>query len=50
MKKSMKAKRPPAPPATHPPVLEVKPESGKGAASLGERQKPGDRPRPKGSR
>lgn len=50
MKKSTKAKRPPAQPATHPPVLDAKPEATKASASTGERHKPGGRSGPKGSR
>lgn len=50
MKKSMKPKRPPAPPVTHPPVLEVQPGSPKPPASMAERHKQAARNGHKGAR
>lgn len=50
MKKSMKAKRPPAQPAVHPPVLDVKAESSRPSPAAGDRHKPGHRNGPKAAR
>ncbi len=50
MKKSMKTKSPPAGPAGHPPVLDIKSELPKPSAHLPERHKHTGRKGQKGSR
>lgn len=50
MKKSMKAKRAPAQPVAHPPVLDAKSDSPKGSAPAAERHVPAQHRGPKGSR
>lgn len=49
MKKSMKAKRPPAEPVSHPPVLDVKPELTRSSSHVPERNKHAGRKGQKGS-